>query len=45
MRIKTLSVENFRSFGRLEMKNLGRVNLLVGTNNCGKTTVLDLKQA
>ena len=41
MRIKTLSVQNFRSFGRFELKNLGRVNLLVGTNNCGKTTVLE----
>ena len=23
------------------MKDLGRINLIVGTNNCGKTTVLE----
>ncbi len=41
MRLKNLRVKDFRSFGRFELKNLGRVNLLVGTNNCGKTTVLE----
>ena len=24
------------------MENLGRINLLVGTNNCGKTTILNV---
>jgi AAA15 family ATPase/GTPase len=41
MRIKNLNIENFRGFGRFAMKNLGRVNLIVGANNCGKTTVLE----
>jgi len=41
MRLKNLSVQDFRSFGRFGLKNLGHVNLLVGTNNCGKTTVLE----
>ena len=41
MRLKTLSINDFRSFGRFELKNLGHVNLLVGTNNGGKTTVLE----
>ena len=41
MTIKNLIVEDFRGFDRFELKNLGRINLLVGTNNCGKTTVLE----
>ena len=41
MRLKNLRVQDFRSFGRFGLKNLGQVNLLVGTNNCGKTTVLE----
>jgi predicted ATPase len=41
MRLKKISIEDFRSFSRFELKDLGRVNLLVGTNNSGKTTVLE----
>jgi AAA ATPase domain/AAA domain, putative AbiEii toxin, Type IV TA system len=41
MRIKNLRIENFRGFGRFEMKSLGRINLIVGANNSGKTTVLE----
>jgi predicted ATPase len=41
MRIKNLRIENFRSFGRFGMKNLGRINLIVGANNSGKTTILE----
>jgi predicted ATPase len=41
LKIRNLRIQDFRSFGRFELKNLGRVNLLVGTNNCGKTTVLE----
>jgi predicted ATPase len=41
MRIQSLSIQDFRGFHRLEMKDLGRINLIVGTNNSGKTTVLE----
>jgi ABC-type branched-subunit amino acid transport system ATPase component len=41
MRLKRLSLKEFRGFRRFELENLGHVNLLVGTNNCGKTTVLE----
>ena len=41
MRIQNLRIENFRGFDRFEMKNLGRINLIVGENNSGKTTVLE----
>ena len=41
MRLKNISIQDFRSFSRFGLKNLGHVNLLVGTNNCGKTTVLE----
>ncbi len=41
MKLQNLTIENFRSFDRFTLNNLGRVNLLVGTNNSGKTTVLE----
>ena len=41
MRIQDLRIEDFRSIRRFEMKNLGRINLLVGANNSGKTTILE----
>ncbi len=41
MRVKDLSIQNFRGFRRFQMHDLGRVNLIVGTNNCGKATVLE----
>ena len=41
MRLKTVKIHEFRSLSRFELKHLGRVNLLVGTNNSGKTTVLE----
>lgn len=39
--LATVTVENFRSFERLELGGLKRLNLLVGTNNVGKTSVLE----
>jgi ABC-type branched-subunit amino acid transport system ATPase component len=41
MRIQSLSIQDFRGFRRFEMKDLGRINLIVGANNSGKTTVLE----
>ncbi|WP_438038638.1 AAA family ATPase [Sorangium sp. So ce128] len=39
--LRTLKIENFRTFPRFSMEGLGRINLCVGTNNCGKTSVLE----
>jgi predicted ATPase len=39
--IRSLVLENYRGFRHFEMRNLGRVNLIVGTNNAGKTSVLE----
>ncbi|MGI0490978.1 AAA family ATPase [Alkalinema pantanalense CENA528] len=39
--LKSLKIENFRRFDSFELKQLGRVNLLVGENNSGKTSVLE----
>ena len=41
MKLKNLTIENFRGLERFTLSDLGRVNLLVGTNNSGKTTVLE----
>lgn len=39
--LTSLRVQNFRGLSSLEITGLGRVNLLVGANNVGKTTVLE----
>lgn len=41
MNIHSLSIENFRSLSSLTLPDLGRINLLVGKNNSGKTSVLE----
>ena len=38
---KNIKIKNLRAISDLEIENLGQVNLLVGQNNCGKTTVLE----
>ncbi|EAW37545.1 ATP/GTP-binding protein [Lyngbya sp. PCC 8106] len=42
--LKTLKIENFRGFQSFELQSLGRVNLLVGENNSGKTSILEAIQ-
>ncbi len=39
--LRSLVIDNFRAFEHFEMERLGRINLLVGKNNCGKTSVLE----
>ncbi len=39
--ISALTIEGYRGFEHFQMSGLGRVNLLVGTNNSGKTSVLE----
>ena len=39
--IRELRLSNYRSFEDYTLSNLARVNLLVGPNNSGKTTVLE----
>jgi predicted ATPase len=39
--LKSLKIENFRGFESFELKQLGRINLLVGENNSGKTSILE----
>lgn len=42
--LKTVHIKNFRGFESFELQNLGRINLLVGKNNSGKTSVLEAIQ-
>ncbi|WP_392530872.1 ATP/GTP-binding protein [Nostoc sp. C117] len=42
--LKTIKIDNFRSFKSFELQQLGRVNLLVGKNNSGKTSILEAIQ-
>ena len=39
--IKNLKIEKFRGFDELEISNLGQINLIVGKNNCGKSSLLE----
>ena len=41
MLMESFEVENFRSLKHLKLEKLARVNLLVGKNNSGKTSVLE----
>ncbi|MDR3707599.1 MAG: AAA family ATPase [Capsulimonadaceae bacterium] len=40
-RLPNLEIENFRAFSKLTIPTLGRINLIAGKNNVGKTTVLE----
>jgi hypothetical protein len=42
--IRTISIRGLRGFEDFELVDLGRVNLLVGNNNCGKTSILEAIQ-
>jgi hypothetical protein len=39
--IKSIHIQGYRGFSEFEMSGLARVNLLVGTNNSGKTSSLE----
>ncbi len=39
--ISSVRIRGFRALKNFEMKSLGRINLLVGKNNTGKTSVLE----
>lgn len=41
MLLQNLEISNFKAFKSVQLNDLGRVNLLVGKNNCGKTSVLE----
>lgn len=42
--LNSLEVRNFRAFHDLKIERLGRVNLIVGKNNVGKTSLLEAIQ-
>ncbi len=39
--IASATVEDFRGLRRLEVQGFGRVNLIIGRNNCGKTALME----
>ncbi|MDE0490950.1 AAA family ATPase [Psychrobacter sp. A3] len=41
MHLNSLKIQNFRLLEDIEVKKLGHVNLIVGKNNSGKSTVLE----
>jgi hypothetical protein len=41
VRISTLTIKRFRSLRQLKLEGLGRVNLITGRNNTGKSSILE----
>lgn len=41
MDMNSIEISNFKNFGHLKIENLGAVNLIVGRNNAGKSTLLE----
>jgi AAA15 family ATPase/GTPase len=41
MQLESLQIHNFRGFDQLEMNNFSKINVLLGENNGGKTSVLE----
>src|SRR5262245_60205982 len=39
--LDSLEIQNFRTFQHLRIEKLGRVNLITGKNNVGKTSLLE----
>jgi predicted ATPase len=39
--INSIDITGYRSLSRLSLDNLGQINLIVGTNNSGKTSILE----
>lgn len=37
----SFKISNFRGFRQLELNDLGRINLITGKNNVGKTSLLE----
>lgn len=42
--LNSLEIRNFRGFRHLQIEHLGRVNLIVGKNNVGKSSLLEALQ-
>ncbi|MFL5588192.1 MAG: AAA family ATPase [Ktedonobacteraceae bacterium] len=42
--LNSLEIKNFRGFRHLQIERLGRVNLIVGKNNVGKSSLLEALQ-
>lgn len=41
MHLKSISIESFRGIEGLDLDNLGHINIFVGKNNSGKTSILE----
>lgn len=42
LKVRELTVERYRGFRELSISELGRVNLITGTNSSGKSSILDV---
>ncbi len=42
MRIKSIESFNFKSFEKMDVKDLGSINTLIGKNSSGKTNIIQV---
>ena len=45
MRLESVSVKRYRSAENVELSNIGDLNVLIGKNNAGKSTILTAMRA
>lgn len=43
-KIESINIKNYRGIQELNITNLKRINILVGNNNAGKTSLLEAIQ-
>ena len=41
--IESIEVKNYKVLDSIEVENLAQINIFVGKNNCGKTSLLETK--
>ncbi|MDR3243828.1 MAG: AAA family ATPase [Elusimicrobiota bacterium] len=41
LKLEQLIIKNFRGFDDIDINNLSNINLFIGKNNCGKTSILE----
>ena len=42
--LKRLTIGSYRGLRKLTMENLGQINIIIGENNSGKTSILEAIQ-
>ena len=41
MKFKNITIEHFKGLGKIELGPIKPINILIGRNNCGKSSILE----